>query len=469
MSKVKKVLAAVIAAAMAGTLALGATGCQKVDEQQSAASGATASGTQGKISGDLDVAVFKGGYGDQIWKDVAAKFQEKYPDVKVNITANADIGSVLRPQITKGDVPDFIYLASTNKSGLLQALIADKQLADISDVFDSELKGRLLDGALSGPTITPYGDGKIYSAPLFYSVMGPWYDANLFEKNSWEVPKTWDEAYALADKAKEKGIGLLTYAAANAPTYNESLVWPLIATAGTQEDLQNIFDYKEGAWTSQAVTDALGVYQKIHDKGYLMEGTLGMNHTQSQQEWMQDKALFIPNGAWMQGEMKDVQPTEGFEFAMAATPAIKEGQQQCLWAASEEMYIPAKAKNIDAAKAFMKFLYEEDTIQMMAKTTNAVPPIKGAADFVKDAVDEATYNSLKMADSGEYTLVSGGFANTQQTNITIKDDFFNGLNDIMSGKTTAADLQKKLEGESKELAKIKLAAGETAEAASAAE
>lgn len=460
MSKVKKVLATVIAASVAASMAVGATGCQKVDTASSTGGAgntgsATASGAStGNISGELKLAVFKGGYGDQVWKDIAAKFEEKYPNVKVSITADPNLGDVIRPKIINNDAPDLIYLASTNKSGLMQSLISDKQLVDVSDVFEDGLKDKLIDGVLDGPTYQPYGDGKIYAAPLFYSVNGIWYDANLFEKNDWSVPKTWDEAFALADKAKEKGIAMYTYAAANAPAYNENVVWPMIAAIGGEQKLDDIFNYKAGAWNDQAVTDTLNIFKKMADGGYLLDGTMGMNHTQSQQQWMQDKALFIPNGAWIQNEMKDSPRADGFKFAMMPTPATKEGQKQAIWSQTEEMYIPTKAKNIDAAKAFMKFLYEDDVVKMMAKASNSLPPLKNGPELVKGLVDDATYSSMQIGASSDYIQVSGGFANTQSTNINIRQDFFKGIGDILSKKTTPADLQKKLEDESQQLAKL---------------
>lgn len=36
-----------------------------------------------------------------------------------------------------------------------------------------------------------------------------------------------------------------------------------------------------------------------------MDGTVALNHTQSQTDMMMNKALFIPNGNWMEGEMAD--------------------------------------------------------------------------------------------------------------------------------------------------------------------
>ena len=464
MSKVKRVLTALLAASVAATMAVGATGCEKVDDASSAAGTGTASTdstesgsgeSTGDISGELKLAVFQGGYGLDIWNQIADEFEAEHPDVTVTVTGDTDIGNVLRPQIINGDAPDFIYLASTNPSGLLQSLETDHIVMDLTDIFEEDgLKDKIIDGVLDGPTYQPYGDGKIYAAPLFFSVNGMWYDSNLFEKNSWEVPETWDDAFALADQAKEQGIAMYTYAAANAPAYNESVIWPMIATIGGKDKLDAIFNYEEGAWNDPAVTETLNIFQQMHDGGYLLEGTMGMTHTQSQQQWLQDKALFIPNGAWIQNEMADSPRADGFQFGVMAAPKTDASQQQAIWFQTEEMYIPTDAENPEAAKEFIKFLYTDDIVKEMAEATNALPPLKNCLELVDGLVDDATYASAELGLSDDMVQVSGGFANTSATDITIRSDFFQGVGSILNGDMTVADLQAQMEQESQELAQL---------------
>ncbi len=38
---------------------------------------------------------------------------------------------------------------------------------------------------------------------MFYGPCGLFYNAGLFEEKGWDVPTTWDEMWALGDKAKE--------------------------------------------------------------------------------------------------------------------------------------------------------------------------------------------------------------------------------------------------------------------------
>lgn len=441
--KMTKLLALGCATAL---LALPLASCGNKDKDKEGSSGSQENKT-------LNIAVFEGGYGKTVWEQVVAAFEAKNPGVKVNITSNPKLGDIIRPNLVSGkNVPDFVYLAATNESGILQSLIADNGLTDLSDVFTAELKAKMLDGSLQGPTVTPYSDGKIYSAPLFYNAMGLWYNKKLFADNGWTVPTTWDEFFALGDKAKEKGIALFTYQAANAPSYNESVLFPAIASAGGADALQNCFNYVEGAWKSDAVKKVFDVYNRIATGGYLLKGTVALNHTQAQTEFINNKALFIPCGSWLEGEMKDSQKAEGFEYGFAALPGF--GGDKYVWTGIEEMYIPKKAANPDLAKKFMAFLYEDESIKLFAEHAKGIPPVKGAVEILKPFVDQSAYDSFKVMENG-YKSVTGGFAPTEQTEINIKNVLFDNINSLMNGDITVDKWITELENAATELRKIK--------------
>ena len=60
---------------------------------------------------------------------------------------------------------------------------------------------------------------------------------------------------------------------------------------------------------------ALNMMKALHDNGYIMEGTPGLTHTESQAEWLQKKAAFIPCGTWLENEMRSITPG-GFDMVI---------------------------------------------------------------------------------------------------------------------------------------------------------
>ncbi len=317
----KKAISMMLATAMAATCLAGcgsAASSSAAASSEAASSEATSTATSEASTGEktfenneLNIAVFEGGYGSEYWDEIIKRFEAAYPGVTVNMQISPKIRDIIRPQIVAGNVPDFISMNDNDSTGLISSMVKEHALMDLSDVFeeggiddDTPLKDQVIDGLLDSAKCSPYGDGKIYIAPFDASPMGLVYNKTLFEENGWETPVTWDDFFELGEKAKEKGIALFTYQGIY-PGYLESMLWPALASATGIDNMKAIASYTPGSLSSD---EALKVFQnmaKIGTDGYLMDGTVALNHTQSQTDMMMNKALFIPNGNWMEGEMAD--------------------------------------------------------------------------------------------------------------------------------------------------------------------
>lgn len=406
----------------------------------------------------LEIAVFEGGFGKDYWEACIDAFEAEHPDVEVKMEANPKIGDIIRPKLSSENTPDFIYLSSNDPSGIANALIKDKALVDLTDVFDREdpdnagqkLKDKILPGFLDTPLTTPYGDGKVFLAPLYYNVTGMWYNKALFKEKGWDVPKTWDEFFALGEKAKAEGIALYTYQG-QAPGYNEAIVFPMLASAAGEEAVEKIFNYEEGAWKDPNVKKALDVFQKMADEDMVLNGTVGMSHTQAQVEFLNGKALFLPCGSWLEGEMKDAIP-EGFEFGFMAPPSFKEGDTPYVTTTIEQMYIPAKSDQIDLAKDFLAFQYTDAMVQKNAEIAKAVVPVKGAVEKAKGSLDASGYESYKVVEEGAKPIPLS-FKPTNSKIDFRQDSVFAPIGSIINKELTVDEWIENLEADSQTMAK----------------
>lgn len=383
----------------------------------------------------LKIAVFEGGYGADYWNAVAKLFEEANPGVTVEVTANPEIGDIIRPQILSGDAPDFIYLASSNQSGIAQALIKDFALADLTDVFAGELADKVLPGFLDTALCQPYGDGKVYLAPMFYSPTGLWFNKTYFEANSITPPVTWDDFFALKDKITDRSV--FTYQGSH-PGYLESLIIPAIASAAGAEVMDGCFTYDVEAWKNPAVLATLENIAKIGTEGCLLPGTQAMQFSEAQSEFVLGKAALCTNGTWFEGEMADAPKEEGFEWGFTAAPAMSAEDDKYVFTTLEEMYIPAAAKNIELAKQFLAFQYSDEAVKLCAELAKGIPPVVGAAEVLKEYVSGATYEAMAIYDKG-YKPYIGGFAVVEDTSITPKQAFFGVAGPAMAGEVTAQE------------------------------
>ncbi|WP_342421462.1 carbohydrate ABC transporter substrate-binding protein [Paenibacillus sp. FSL E2-0178] len=399
---------------------------------------------------ELNIAVFQGGYGRDYWDSVAAEFMKEYPGTKINITASPKIAELVRPKIVAGNPPDFMYISGSDNTPILDGLVKDKALLDLTDVFDSNteagtpLKLQILPGVLTSSSIAPYGDGKIYLAPYNFGVMGLWYNKNLFDSKGIATPKTWDELFADNAVAKENDRALFTYQGLY-PGYLEEMIVPAIASAGGQEALDQFFNYDPEFWKSETYTKVWGLLEKIAtEDNALMKGTVALNHTQSQTSFLQGKSMFIPNGTWFEDEMKDAPREDGFQFGFLGVPSLGADGKVMALTQVEQMVIPAKAKNPELAKAFLKYLYSEKSIKLNAEKAKGVMAVNGAPDLVKEYISETTYNIYKAVDSG-MVAVSGSFKPVAKgSKFNASDEVYKPISSIMSKQLTLDEYSAKL-------------------------
>lgn len=451
----KKAISALLVTSMLAASLVGC-GSKGTDATTPATTEGTKSGTEttaaestkapeSQASGEattLKLSIFKGGYGDAFWKAVSEEFKKTHPNVEFEIECDPSIGEMVNTSMMSGDIPDFIYCPSSNPSGLAQRLIKDQALADLTDVFEGELKGKILDGFLDTSLSQPYGDGKIYLAPLYYTANGLFYNATLFEEENIEVPATWDEFYALGDSIKGKEIAgkeraLFTYQGGNAPGYMESVLIPIIASEIGTDALDDCFTYVKGAWDNDGVRKAFDVVSKI-GANYMMEGTTGIDHTTAQTAVMNGSALFVPCGSWIVGEMAEIKGEEvngkPFAWGYAPIPALDTTKDKYLMSSVEEVYIPKDAKNLDLAKEFLAFLYTDEAVKLNAETTQGIPPVVGATELTKDILDPMVWSTFNAFEEG-YKPYIGGFA-AVDSEIVPKKTFYNNVNPVLEGKET---------------------------------
>ena len=388
-------------------------------------------------AGSIKVAAIETAYGTQMWTDVCAAFTEA-TGIEVELVTDKNLEDVIGPAMQGGEYPDVIHLATGREAGLTEQFIKDKNIADITDVLSMTVPGedvtvseKIAGGFTETSLTNPYGDGKTYLAPMFYSPCGLFYNAGLFEEKGWEVPTTWDEMWELGDKALEEGIYLFTY-----PTtgYFDAFFYALMYAAGGPEFFNEATVYTEGIWDSEAATTCFDIVEKLatYTNPVTTAQANDQDFTQNQQLVLDNKALFMPNGTWIVGEMAEAPRAEGFKWGMTALPAVEEGGDRYSYTWFEQAWIPAGAVNIDAAKQFIAFLYSDTACEIFA-ASGAIQPVLGIADTLEG--DNQLFYSIyddgakaAMGNFAAYKSVAGLGTN--------REEFFDPVNSLVSGTLT---------------------------------
>ena len=399
----------------------------------------------------LHIAALKSAYGDEMWKKVAEVYEELNDHVTIDLTLEKNLEQVVRPNMQAGEYPDLMLLAVARQEALTETLIKEKGVENITDVLDMDVYGedvkvkdKLLPGFTDTLVTNPYGDGETYLAPMFYSPTGLFYNKALFEEKGWEVPENWDEMWKLGDEAEKEGISLFTYPQAG---YLDTLVNSMLYSSGGPDFYDKAMNYEDGIWTSEEATSVFDTLGKLAD--YTHPTTVANanpnDFIKNQQLILDNEALFMPNGTWVVGEMEEAPRADGFEWAMTPAPVV-DGGDSYAYTFFEQMWIPSEAKNIEAAKEFMTFVYSDKAAEIFMEA-GAMQPIEGMVEKMSPENQEY-YN---IYDEGTLPAL-GGFASTKPVpGVSMKDTLFFSMDSVVSGNTTVEQWQKDVEEVSDQL------------------
>lgn len=355
------------------------------------------------LKGELEIQYFVGGYGDKWWKAIISEFEAANPGLKVKQTAGSQINDQMKPRWIKGDPPDVVYIdgAGSNEA----QMVADDQLLEISD-WIKEAKNvdgdKIVDNLFAKPK--DYS-GKNYTIPLVYGSWGTFYDIKFFEDNGWKAPTNFEEFMAVSKQIKDSGKGVFPYIHTGKYPYYisggfmDSAI--IAANGGDPSILLKMEANEEGIYKSEPVKKALDKLMKIVNADFIDPASKAINHTDSQMMFLQHKDAFIPNGLWVENEMAGNVP-DGFKFGFIASLGIDAGQKSVVVPYTSTMAIAKKAKNVDAAKAFVQFIYTKQSAVKWAELSGV--PMNYKADLESSKAGSMSKAAMKFfLDPGTVT------------------------------------------------------------------
>lgn len=452
MKKIKAGLLALTAA-----LAFTACGNNKANSNNASNSNASnenvtssANDTEGKdFKGKtLTIAGLDSGYGTEGWKKVIADFEEE-TGAKVEAKFEKNIADVIRPEIQAGNSPDFIYHSVGTESALTETMIKENMVEEITDVLDMKIPGedktvreKIILGFTDTAVTNPYGDGKTYLAPLFYSPTGLWYNKAMFKEGGgkYDLPETMDDFIKLGEEAKKDGIALFTY-----PTtgYFDTFTFAMIYNIGGQELFDKLMNYDKEAWEKDATPyfENTGKILEYVNKDTVAQAN-NESFTKNQLQVMKNESLFMPNGTWIVEEMKDAKGVaDGFEWGLMPLPKVNKDGDRYAYSFFEQGFIPKDAKEKELAKEFVAFLYSDKAVKNFAENGGAVQPVEGAEDMIKDEVQKSYYS---IYEDGIKAALGGWTSAPAVEGVDMTKTLFDSINSVANKDKSVEDWHKEV-------------------------
>ncbi|MEU8566808.1 N-acetylglucosamine/diacetylchitobiose ABC transporter substrate-binding protein [Streptomyces pathocidini] len=407
-------------------------------------------------SAPLEVVIFDGGFGEKYAKDAEAVYKTDYPKAELKHSATQKIQSVLQPRFNGGTPPDLIDNAGAEQMDM-GVLVGKNQLTDLTPLLDAasydDPNKKVRDTLRPGIVEMGQFDGeKVWILYYAYTVYGVWYSRTNLEKLDAEYPKTWDEMLAVCAKAKKKGIAGWTYAGKH-PYYLPFSLSAMIGKVGGREVLDAIDNLEPGAWKHPAVKACFEAYYELYKKGYILKGTPGLDHIQSQTAWTEGKALFIPNGSWVENESAQTTPKD-FKMAVSAPSGLDDSDKMpfgTIWASGGEPFIvPAKAKNPDGGMEQLRIMLSEGQSKNFTKLVKSLTAYNGGTDGITLTPGlQSCEAALELADDNVVNpRMQDWYVQLQKEKIGVA-----GLGEMMAGRLTPTECITKIQKYADETAK----------------
>ncbi len=362
-------------------------------------------------SAPLDVVIFKGGYGDDYAINVNDNiYGALYPDAEISHTGTQRLMDEYQAQIVDGTPPDVMDNSGANMFDTV-TLVQDGLLADLSDLMEAPAYGQegvtFADSLMTGTQANGMYDGIQYELKYVLSIYGLWYNKALFDEKGWEYPKTWDEMMELCQVMADEGQAAWTYQG-QYPYYIRAVFDQLVFKSGGWDAQLKLDNLAEDAWTQPVVKTALEAMAALDANGYVLGGTSGLNHTDSQQAWLDGEAAFIPCGGWLENEMAGKIP-EGFEMTVMPVPSLTADDalpfEAMQVSGGENFIVFNQGENVQGGKEWLRLLFSIEGAQFFSEATKSLTVVEGAAEGLELGTAFAS-TAVAVEAAGENVFIS---------------------------------------------------------------
>jgi raffinose/stachyose/melibiose transport system substrate-binding protein len=334
--------------------------------------------------------------GKSDWQAMADAYTKLHPNVKINITVmeNEAFKAAIQTNIQSGDIPDLFQswggggLRDQVKAGVVKDITADA----------SSFVGDLGQGAVKLYQV----DGKQYGVPFNTSMVGFWYNKDLFTKAGISAPPaTWDELLQDVQKLKDAGITPIAVGAGDKWPAHFWYSYLMIRLGGA--DAMN----KIAVDNNFSVPNVIEAGQKVAQLVALspfQQGFLGAGWDAPDGEsgtMATGGAAMDLMGQWALGAFKNqagLKPDQDLPFQIGwfPFPSVDGGAGQATDAFGGADGFAVGKNAPPEAVDFLKFITDADNQRTWAKDSG-LPANKEANDAVTDPNMQSVLNGLNNA------------------------------------------------------------------------
>ncbi|MEO7268942.1 MAG: extracellular solute-binding protein [Knoellia sp.] len=342
----------------------------------------------------------RGGQAKQI-ETLNAEFQKKYPNIKIKRVSRSfdDLVKTLRLALTGADAPDVVQANNTRSQ--MGEFVKAGQLVNLDPYaaaygWDKRYPQSVRNVASYSPDGKTFGSGSLFGMPQVGEVVGIFSNDAKLKTLGINPPKTWAEFDAALTTAKSKGEVPLVLG--NLEKWPAGHVFGVVQGRFTKaDDIRKLgFGQTGGNWETPENTKAAQTLVDWVDKGYFSSGFNGQDYDPAWQGFTKGKGVFLIAGSWLQADLSSAMKTD-VKFSLPPAPESG-GTAVTTGGTGLPFAITQKAKNKDAAAAYINFLTTPDAMKVLADNGN-LPVVETAAQKAPDALATDVFGAFGAVSS----------------------------------------------------------------------
>lgn len=297
---------------------------------------------------------------------IEERFNATHDDIHLTIQSPNEAVTVLKTRLIREDYPDIVGIGGDiNYSNFLDANL----FMDISDFEGiADVKPAYLDMEEELELIPKDG---VYALPYVANCAGVLYNKDIFEENGWTIPETWDEFTNLCDDIQSTGLYPLYFGFKD--TWTCLAPWNALAVGLAAPDTCS--QVNAGNTTFSAA------YREVSEKmktllDYCEPNPYAYSYNDACTAFARGESAMYVIGSYAVPQIQSVNPDiniDSFTF-----PANDNEADNVLNSGVDLQFCVMKeTKNKEAVYEVLRFLYEDETIQIYLDSQNAVPCKEG--------------------------------------------------------------------------------------------
>ena len=322
------------------------------------------------------------------FEELEAKFNAEHDDIELVIDSPNDAMTILKTRFIREDNPDIIGIGGDiNYSNFLDA----EMLMDISD-FDglADIKENYLETNKDLEYVPLDG---VYAVPYMANAAGVLYNKDMFEEHGWTIPTTWEEFIALCETIQDEGVQPLYFGYKD--TWTCLAPWNAIAVDLCESDIA--YQVNSGNATYAEAYREIAVKTKAL-LDYAQPTPVAYSYNDACTAFARNESAMYVIGNYAIPQIKSVNPD--MNIGSFVFPASSNADENVLNSGNDLMFcVMEDCEHKEAAYEVLRFLLEDENVQIYLDDQSAVPCKKGDFPIVYELEDMSEYiNNGIVAD-----------------------------------------------------------------------